>query len=100
MGARHVQKAQQAFSWSATKLVEKKVSQSAARVIPQPPDGNCLFHSLAYALGSTALNLRGEICAFMEKRPDLTIAGTSLADWIQMLAGVPVPQYVKKMSKV
>lgn len=35
----------------------------------------------------------------MESHSELTIAGTSLAEWIQMLAGVPVPQYAKKMSK-
>lgn len=97
--ARHVQKAQRAFSGSAPSRVEKKVALGAARVVAQPPDGSCLFHSLAYALGSTATNLRGEMCSFMEKNPELTIAGTSLANWIQMLAGVPVAQYVKKMSK-
>mmetsp|Transcript_7740 Transcript_7740/g.11665 ORF Transcript_7740/g.11665 Transcript_7740/m.11665 type:complete len:96 (-) Transcript_7740:197-484(-) len=35
----------------------------------------------------------------MEKTPDLSIAGTSLAEWIQMLAGSAVVPYAKKMAK-
>merc|ERR1719215_2365837 len=77
-----------------------RMAPATARVVSQPGDGNCLFHSLAYGLGSgTASTLRSEICAFMEMHPDLSIAGTTLAEWVMMLAGSPIGPYAKKMAK-
>merc|ERR1711937_735992 len=96
--SKQVQKAQQAFRGSAA-FTEKKVPSASGKVFKQPGDGNCLFHSLAYALGGSAASIRTDVCMFMERSPDLTIAGTSLTEWIQMLAGVPIKQYTKKMSK-
>lgn len=100
--AKHVEKTQRAFSsGTVTGGADRvpKLAPAAARVVRQPGDGNCLFHSLAYGLGSTAAALRSEICVFMEKNPDLSIAGTCLADWIQMLAGSSLQQYAKNMAK-
>lgn len=102
--AKHIEKAQRAFSGRAaatSSSAPRKQAPSSARVVRQPGDGNCLFHSLAYGLGgqATATNLRLDICSFMEKNPSLSIAGTSLAEWIQMLAGSSVQQYAKKMAK-
>ena len=53
-----------------------------ARVIPQPPDGSCLFHSLSYGLrdGRGATSLRREIMAFIRNNPDLKISDTPLRD--------------------
>lgn len=100
--AKHVEKTQRAFSsgivaGGADRV--PKLAPASARVVRQPGDGNCLFHSLAYGLGSTAAALRSEICTFIEKNPDLSIAGTRLADWIQMLAGSSLQQYAKNMAK-
>jgi len=99
--AKHVENTQRAFGGSSSALAprEKKTAPPSAKVVKQPGDGNCLFHSLAYALGGTAASLRKDICEFMEKNPSLEIAGTSLADWIQMLAGAQVAQYARKMAK-
>lgn len=99
--ARHIERAQRAFCGSAAAAgPSQRTAPSSARVVRQPGDGNCLFHSLAYGLGSgTAASVRAEICAFMEQSPGLSIAGTSLAEWIQMLAGCPVSQYARKMAK-
>lgn len=95
--AKHVENAQQAFG--KVPPSERKVAPPSAKVVKQPGDGNCLFHSLAYALGGTHATLRKDICEFMEKNPSLQIAGTSLAEWIQMLGGGPVAQYARKMAK-
>jgi len=95
--ARHVEKVQRAFGGSSA--VERKVAPAGAKRIQQPGDGNCLFHSLSYAFGASAAALRSEICAFIEKNPDLSIAATSLAEWVQMLAGTTVAAYAKRMSK-
>ena len=39
-----------------------------ARVVPQPGDGSCLFHSMSYGLGSgSASSLRREIGRFIEQ---------------------------------
>lgn len=115
--AKHIEKAQKAFTTMAAKAKTSDTSSSntregsastasarmapaTARVVSQPGDGNCLFHSLAYGLGSgTASTLRSEICAFMEMHPDLSIAGTTLAEWVMMLAGSPIGPYAKKMAK-
>merc|ERR1712176_912205 len=104
MGAwgKQVQKIQQAFagSVSAGTSAGAKFAPASARVVRQPGDGNCLFHSLAYGLDKvTAASLRGEICTFMEKNPSLSIAGTTLSEWIQMLSGTAVGPYAKKMAK-
>jgi hypothetical protein len=36
-----------------------------AKVIRQPGDGSCLFHSMSYGIGTNATVLRGEICDFI-----------------------------------
>lgn len=106
--ARHVEKVQKAFSSTALSasagrqrgVPEERRAPEGARAVPQPGDGNCLFHSLAHGLGSgTHSTLRADICGFMETHSDLSIAGTSLADWIQMLAGTQVQLYARKMAK-
>lgn len=71
-----------------------------ARVIPQPADGSCLFHSLSYGLGdrSNAQTLRREICSYLEKHPDTVIADTSLKDWIHYDSGGTVQSYAQRMA--
>lgn len=68
--------------------------------MPQPPDGSCLFHSLAYGLqdGRSALALRIDIASFIRRNPDLEIADTPLKDWIKWEALVSVNTYTSKME--
>jgi len=108
---RHIQKGQRAFGRSTAKSTSSSTSTAAvepapskpappgAKVVRQPGDGNCLFHSLSYSLGGTASSMRADICSFIEKNPDLEIAGTSLSEWISMLAGTSVEVYAKRMAK-
>ncbi len=70
-----------------------------ARVVRQPGDGSCLFHSLAFGLadGSTAASLRRQIADFIEANQELTIADSPLKDWVSWDADLTVPQYCRRM---
>lgn len=70
------------------------------RVVPQPGDGSCLFHSLSYGLAdrSSASSLRKEICSFLAKNPDLEIGDTAIKEWVQYDSGGSVQSYAAKMS--
>ncbi|CAJ1377562.1 unnamed protein product [Effrenium voratum] len=70
------------------------------KVVHQPGDGNCLFHSLAYGLGKEkAASLRRRVCDFMQKNPQLEISGSSLTEWIEMTSQSSVDSYASKMRR-
>jgi len=71
-----------------------------ATVVPQPGDGSCLFHSLSYGLGNgtSAASLRRQICEFIAKNPDMTIADTAIKDWINYDSGGSAQTYAEVMS--
>jgi len=72
----------------------------SARVVQQPGDGSCLFHSLSYGLSdrSNASSLRRDICGFISKNPDMTISDTTLKDWIKYDSNDTVQAYSNRMS--
>jgi hypothetical protein len=72
-----------------------------ARVVRQPGDGSCLFHSMSYGLkdGSTASTLRAEICSYIDKNPSTPICETPLSDWVKWDSGVTCREYGRKMSR-
>jgi hypothetical protein len=72
-----------------------------ARVIRQPGDGSCLFHSMAFGLGGghNANRLRSEICSFIQANPQLLISETPLKEWVKWDSGCSVSDYVRKMSR-
>eukprot|EP01065_Artemidia_motanka_P046153 TRINITY_DN6929_c0_g1_i1.p1 TRINITY_DN6929_c0_g1~~TRINITY_DN6929_c0_g1_i1.p1 ORF type:complete len:282 (+),score=58.83 TRINITY_DN6929_c0_g1_i1:64-909(+) len=56
---------------------------TSARVVRQPGDGNCLFHSLAYGLGCcSAASLRRELADWVQSHPDDEIAETPIRSWL------------------
>jgi hypothetical protein len=70
-----------------------------ARVVNQPGDGSCLFHSLAYGMGSgSARSLRRNICSFIASNPNLEIAETPLKDWVKWDSNCSVDSYASRMS--
>lgn len=71
----------------------------AARVIRQPGDGSCLYHSLSYGLPGTsqASALRKEICAYMEANPEIEIGDNILEDWVRYDNGCSVGEYAQSM---
>lgn len=71
----------------------------SARVVRQPPDGSCLYHSMAYGLqGGSAASLRQEISRFIEQNPSLKIAGDTLEEWVRWDSRSSVSQYARKMA--
>lgn len=70
-----------------------------ARVIRQPGDGSCLYHSLSYCLGNTdARSLRRELAQFLRDRPDLEIAGDTLEEWVRWDSSSSVETYARRQS--
>jgi len=76
------------------------IRSGEAKVVPQPGDGSCLFHSLSYGLNdrSSASSLRKDICGYMTKNPDMKIADTAIKDWIQYDSNDSVAAYAQRMS--
>ena len=76
------------------------LKSSLARVVRQPGDGACLFHSMAHGLrdGSSASSLRRDICNFINEHPTLEIADSPLKEWILWDSGTSVSDYCAKMK--
>ena len=73
----------------------------SARVVRQPGDGSCLFHSMSYGLGQgySANRLRNEICTFISNNPRLKISDTPLCDWVRWDSNSTVADYCRRMSR-
>jgi len=77
---------------------EEPVIIPRARVVPQPGDGSCLFHSLSYGLRtSSAEALRAKIADFIAEHPDAVVADNPLKDWVLWDAGTDVKTYANSM---
>jgi hypothetical protein len=65
----------------------------SARVIRQPGDGSCLFHSLSHGLkdGSSASSLRKQVAEFIQSNPTLEISDSPLKDWVRPVASPNAP---------
>ena len=76
------------------------LKHGAARVVRQPGDGSCLFHSLSHGLadGSSANKLRRETAEFISANPSLMISDSPLKDWVLWDSGSTVAAYSRKMS--
>ena len=74
---------------------------SAARVVRQPGDGSCLFHSLSFGLrdGSSAASLRRQIAEFISANPSLMISDSPLKDWIQWDSNSTVGAYSRRIAQ-
>lgn len=72
----------------------------SARVMRQPGDGSCLFHSLNHGLnsGASAPSLRREIAGFLMKNPTLQIAGDTLEEWVRWDSNSSVNDYARRIA--
>lgn len=96
-------------AWS---MLGKKIMRSAkddeavpivksARVIRQPGDGSCLFHSLNYGLNgdsSGGRQVRSDICQFLADNPDMEFGDNTFQEWVQYESGSNVRSYVRDMA--
>jgi hypothetical protein len=74
----------------------------SGRVIRQPGDGSCLFHSLAHGLGSRcggATQLRVDLAEWVARNGDVRIADTPLSDWVQWDSGESPGAYARRLSR-
>ena len=54
-----------------------------ARVVRQPGDGSCLFHSMSYGMGTgDARSLRRDLAKWIDANPNYKIADTPVKDWV------------------
>ena len=78
------------------------------RVVAQPGDGSCLFHSLAYGMrlagrGNRTIDadsVRGTVAAFIEQNPEAELGGSPLSSWISWESGMVVAKYCARMRTV
>ena len=68
-----------------------------ARVVPQPGDGACLFHSLADGNQAEPLRLRHAVADFIESQPDALISGEPLRAWVKWESRLPPATYAARM---
>jgi len=71
------------------------------RVVAQPADGSCLFHSIAYGLnnGTTGDELRKQIVAFIRQYPLDKIADTTIEDWVKFATGQSIHSYAQRLRQ-
>eukprot|EP00930_Biecheleria_cincta_P071398 TRINITY_DN58912_c0_g1_i1.p1 TRINITY_DN58912_c0_g1~~TRINITY_DN58912_c0_g1_i1.p1 ORF type:complete len:460 (-),score=98.12 TRINITY_DN58912_c0_g1_i1:34-1413(-) len=70
----------------------------SARVVRQPGDGSCLFHSLSFGLKSTdAGSLRAEIADYIAQHPGEEVAGNPIQDWVLWDSGLDPKSYALTM---
>ena len=65
-----------------------------ARVVRQPRDGSCLFHSLAHSVGSDAETLRAQIADQISNCPDAKIGGVALRDWVRVISTLSISAHM------
>jgi hypothetical protein len=69
------------------------------RVVKQPGDGSCLFHSMAHGLKTTTHSqLRRQIAAYICDNPNDEIGGTPIKDWVMWDSGLNVREYSVSMQ--
>ncbi|CAE8625360.1 unnamed protein product [Polarella glacialis] len=75
----------------------------SAKVVRQPGDGSCLFHSLAYGLSlvggksADAERLRAEIADFIASHPEVEVADNPIKDWVLWDSGLDTASYARSM---
>lgn len=70
------------------------------RVVRQPGDGSCLFHSLAYGMrGTSASALRRSIAGFIGKNGAMMIADSPLSDWVKWESNSSCGSYARRMAR-
>lgn len=72
-----------------------------ARLVQQPADGSCLFHSLCHGLGpaQNASSLRREIAIYIASNPQAKISGDTLEEWVRWDASMCCDSYARQMAR-
>ena len=75
---------------------------SDSRVLEQPGDGNCLFHSLAFHLGISHAEVREKIYCFVQSNKNLPLNGYTVDEWITAHIGdrSSTDRFISRMKAV
>mmetsp|Transcript_43634 Transcript_43634/g.98160 ORF Transcript_43634/g.98160 Transcript_43634/m.98160 type:complete len:151 (-) Transcript_43634:276-728(-) len=72
--------------------------EARGRVVAQPGDGSCLFHSLSFGLGGvSAQGLRREVADYVAGHPRTEIVGVPISDWVLWDSGLTPKAYADRM---
>ena len=75
------------------------IDNNNVKIIKQPGDGSCLFHSISFGLGNlSSSELRIDIANWIKNNPDIIISDSPLRDWIYWDSNNTVDNYAKKIS--
>lgn len=91
-------------AWPAArvKLADGQAGGSivSGRMVVQPKDGSCLFHSICFGLANktSSADLRKAIATFIAAHPHEKIANTTVAEWVDMIAGQDAESYAELLS--
>lgn len=83
---------------SSLKVEVVTLQASEVRVLPQPGDGSCLFHSLNHGLkGPGATALRAELADYVAAHPLELVSGNPISDWLLWETGEGPEAYARSM---
>ena len=73
----------------------------AFRILRQPGDGACLFHSLACLSRppTIAAVVRARVVEYMRRHADLEVQGVALSQWIDWESRMDMDEYCARMSR-
>ena len=71
-----------------------------AKLVKQPADGSCLFHSLCVGLANRdAEGLRRELARFVAQNPHVEISGDTIEEWVRWDANTSCELYARRMER-
>jgi len=71
-----------------------------AKLVKQPADGSCLFHSLCVGLANRdAEGLRRELARFVAQNPHVEISGDTIEEWVRWDANTSCALYARRMER-
>lgn len=84
-------------------VAPRALPRGSANVVRMPGDGSCLFHSIAYGLGSfghheDGYSVRSRVSNFIAQKPDFEISGTPLRSWVDWDSNQTISSYVNRLS--
>jgi hypothetical protein len=69
------------------------------RVVRQPGDGACLFHSLALGHPIDGIELRTTLARFIRDHPSFRLGDQSVADWVAWECGISAQKYAQGLER-
>ena len=84
---------------------DEPIVEAQGRLVPQPPDGSCLYHSLAEGARRrgvrdiSAAGLRRSLASWTYENRDVVVNGQTITTWLEWEAGVAPKRYAQLQAK-